>query len=230
MLEWHKSLPYSTQFQDIYFSSDDGLAETDYVFLQSNDLINRWKNLTNQNFNIIETGFGTGLNFLCVCEKWLSIAPKNATLHFISVEKYPLSLPDITKALHAWPTLTLFSQTFLAQYANAITNNHAVNLFDNRVKLSLLIGDASECLSQISTPADAWFLDGFAPAKNPDMWSETLFMQMARLSIDTTTFATFTSAGVVKRGLTQAGFSVRKKSGFGKKREMLFGTFLGKLA
>lgn len=227
MIEWREGQPYSTQFQDVYFSSDDGLAETDYVFLQGNDLINRWQNLSNNHFTIIETGFGTGLNFLCACEKWLSIAPNNANLHFISVEKYPLSLQEITKALQAWPTLSQFSQALLAQYSNALSKNQTITLLDKRIKLSLHLGDASACLSKITIQADAWFLDGFAPAKNPDMWTEALFSQMARLSNQSTTFATFTSAGVVKRGLKQAGFSVHKKSGFGKKREMLLGTFIG---
>jgi len=225
MIEWRAGNPYSTQFQDVYFSSDDGLAETDYVFLQGNGLIDRWQNLSTKHFTIIETGFGAGLNFLCVCEKWLSFAPENATLHFISVEKHPLSLQDITTALQAWPTLTRFSQDFLAQYADAVTKNQSIYLFDSRIQLSLMIGDASECLNTLPTVADAWFLDGFSPAKNPDMWNEALFKHMARLSKKHTTFATFTSAGAVKRGLMAVGFDVSKKSGFGKKREMLLGSF-----
>ncbi len=227
MIEWRAGQPYSTQFQDVYFSSDDGLAETDYVFLQGNDLINRWKNLNAKNFTIIETGFGTGLNFLCVCEKWLSLAPEQATLQFISAEKYPLSLQDMTIALQAWPNLEYFSQALLAQYLQTITKKTSVTLFNGRVTLNLIIGDANTCLSKISSPANAWFLDGFAPSKNPDMWSEALFKQMARLSNNSTTFATFTSAGAVKRGLNTVGFSVNKKTGFGKKREMLSGFFLG---
>ena len=227
MIEWREGQPYSTQFQDVYFSSDDGLAETDYVFLQSNNLSYRWENLATNHFTIIETGFGTGLNFLCACKKWLSVAPQHATLHFISVEKYPLSLPDITKALQAWPTLQIFSQALLVEYSHALSQKEAVPLFDGRIQLKLCVGDASECLSKMSTHADVWFLDGFAPSKNPDMWSEAVFKQMARLSNNATTFATFTSAGMVKRGLSAAGFGVNKKSGFGKKREMLCGQFIG---
>ncbi|WP_047538084.1 tRNA (5-methylaminomethyl-2-thiouridine)(34)-methyltransferase MnmD [Methylotenera versatilis] len=219
--------PYSTIFQDVYYSSDNGLLETDYVFLQGNKLSSRWQQLETQVFTIIETGFGTGLNFLCAAQLWLNHAPKNATLHFISTEKYPLSLQEITSALQLWPALNNFSAQFLAQYSTLINSDKSIRLFDNRVQLTLIIGDATDSLTKTTTPADAWFLDGFSPAKNPDMWQPALFAQMARLSKPNTTFATFTSAGVVKRGLQAAGFHVGKQAGFGKKREMLAGDFIG---
>ena len=219
--------PYSTQFQDVYYSSDNGLLETDYVFLQANQLSSRWQHLQNPTFTIIETGFGTGLNFLCAAKLWLNHASKDATLHFISTEKYPLSLPEITKALHFWQDLSNISAQFLAQYSALSPQNKTISLFNHRVQLTLLIGDATESLVTLDQSADAWFLDGFSPAKNPQMWQPALFTQMARLSNLTTTFATFTSAGVVKRGLQAAGFQVNKQAGFGKKREMLTGYFTG---
>lgn len=219
--------PYSTIFQDVYYSSDNGLLETDYVFLQGNNLAPRWQQLATQTFTIIETGFGTCLNFLCAAQLWLHHAPKDATLHFISTEKYPLSLQEITNALQFWPTLNSLSKQFLAQYTALINSDKSIQLFDNRVQLTILVGDATDSLSKISTPADAWFLDGFSPSKNPDMWQPALFAQMARLSNRNTTFATFTSAGMVKRGLQTAGFHVSKQTGFGKKREMLTGDFIG---
>lgn len=229
-MEWHTNQqgiaqPYSTIFQDVYYSSDNGLLETDYVFLQGNQLIQRWQQLSGTSFTIIETGFGTGLNFLCAAKLWLEYAPKNAKLHFISAEKYPLSLQEMTKALQTWPALNYLSQSFLLEYAKLTHQN--TQLFENRVQLNLLIGDATECLTQITAQADAWFLDGFSPAKNPDMWQPTLFAQMARLSTPSTTFATFTSAGAVRRGLQAAGFYVNKQAGFGQKREMLTGHFIG---
>lgn len=231
-IEWrinHDGLaqPYSSIFQDIYFSSDNGLLETDHVFLQGNKLIPRWKMLATPEFTIIETGFGTGLNFLCAAQLWLNLAPKNAILHFISTERYPLSLQEITRALEIWPVLDDLSAQFLAVYLMLINSNESIQLFDNRVQLTLLIGDATDSLTKITTPADAWFLDGFSPAKNSDMWQPVLFTQMARLSKHDTTFATFTSAGKVKRGLQTAGFNVSKQVGFGKKREMLIGNFTG---
>lgn len=219
--------PYSIIFDDVYYSGDNGLLETDYVFLQGNHLRQRWQALSSNSFTIIETGFGTGLNFLCASQVWLQIAPKNATLHFISTEKYLLNFQEISTALQAWPELNEVSQPFLAQYK--VLSHIPTQLFDNRVQLSLLIGDATASITNLDTTADAWFLDGFSPAKNPDMWQSALFVQMARLSTSDTTFATFTSAGMVKHGLQAAGFRVNKQAGFGKKREMLTGSFTGVL-
>ncbi len=218
--------PYSIIFDDVYYSSDNGLLETDYVFLQGNHLRQRWQALSSSHFTIIETGFGTGLNFLCAAQMWLNHAPKNASLHFISTEKYPLTLQEISAALQAWPALNEVSKPFLAQYKAL---SYTAQLFDNRVQLTLLIGDATAGITNLDTTADAWFLDGFSPAKNPEMWQPALFAQMARLSTSDTTFATFTSAGKVRRGLQEAGFRVNKQAGFGKKREMLTGSFTGVL-
>ena len=222
-----KLQPYSVLFQDVYYSSDNGLLETDYVFLQGNQLSSRWQQLENTTFTIIETGFGTALNFLSAAQLWLRFAPKEAVLHFISTEKYPLKPQEMAKALQAWPELTKLSAQFLEQYqqSDQTEAQETFALFDNRVKLTLLYGDATASLATTEFVADAWFLDGFSPAKNPDMWQTALFTEMARLSKTGTTFATFTSAGVVKRGLQATGFTVHKRSGFGKKREMLIGVF-----
>lgn len=226
-IEWRDGQPYASEFQDVYFSTDNGLLETDHVFLQGNHLAERWLDSDLPTFNIAETGFGTGLNFLCAVNIWLITNPKNAKLHYMSAEKYPLSLQDISTALNLWPQLKTVSEPLLAQYENLINGSNTISLYDNRVQLSLLIGDATACFSKVTCQVDAWFLDGFAPAKNPDMWQIELFQQMARLSNQSTTFATFTSAGDVRRGLMNAGFNVRKRIGFGKKREMLIGNFVG---
>ena len=226
-IEWRNGQPFSREFQDVYFSTDNGLQETEYVFLQGNKLVNRWTNSYIQSFNIAETGFGTGLNFFCAANIWLSTAQKNAKLQYISVEKHPLSLEDMNTALSFWPQLKSLTEPFLTKYNNLLSDSTSISLFDNRVQLSLLIGDATECFSKINEKADAWFLDGFAPSKNPDMWQTKLFEQISRLSKKNTTFATFTSAGNVRRGLINAGFRVSKRSGFGKKREMLLGHFEG---
>ncbi len=232
VIEWRDGQPYASAFQDVYFSTDNGLLETDYVFLQGNELLNRWQSLNANTFTIAETGFGTGLNFLCAAKLWLETAPKEARLHFISVEKYPLSLVEITAALRLWPTLNALSEPFLAQYERLLNGATSILLFDNRIQLSLLIADATEAyqsnyVEHTNLIVDAWFLDGFAPAKNPDMWQAALFKNMALLSNTSTTFATFTSAGAVRRALMNAGFVVIKQSGFGKKREMLQGHFVG---
>ena len=225
-VEWKQGQPFASAFQDVYFSSDNGVLETEHVFLQGNDLSNRWQQLTTNTFTITETGFGSGLNFLCAAKLWLETAPKQAVLHFISVEKYPLTLQDITTALKLWPKLSALSLPLLNQYTT-LMNAKTISFYDNRVQLSLLIGDATEQLRHLHNKTDAWFLDGFSPAKNPNMWQPALFEQMARLSHANTTFATFTSAGMVRRGLISAGFKVIKRSGFGKKREMITGHFAG---
>jgi tRNA 5-methylaminomethyl-2-thiouridine biosynthesis bifunctional protein len=224
-IEWRDNQPYASEFQDVYFSTDNGLLETEYVFIQGNDLAMRWLNPNIQTFIIAETGFGTGLNFLCAVDTWLAGAPKHATLNFISAEKYPLSLQDLTTALNFWPQLKTVSEPLLAQYESLVNGTETLFLYNNRVQLSLLIGDATIRFSQVDCKFDAWFLDGFSPAKNPDMWQTELFKQITRLSKSSTTFATFTSAGDVRRGLMNAGFKVSKRAGFGKKREMLTGIF-----
>jgi tRNA 5-methylaminomethyl-2-thiouridine biosynthesis bifunctional protein len=231
-LDWRDGQPYSTRFDDVYFSTNpnnpqQGIAETEYVFLQHNHLSQRWQQLTTTSFSIAETGFGTGLNFLCACKLWLQSAPADARLHFISTEKYPLTLVQMQKAHAIWHDLTEVSQALLSQY-NALTDGvHRFSLFSGRICLTLHIGDIQTVLPQVQTPIDAWFLDGFSPAKNPEMWHADVFAHMARLSHTTTTFATFTSAGLVRRGLLAHGFSVNKAEGFGRKREMLYGQFAG---
>ncbi len=228
-IEWRSNesgalQPYSSAFDDVYFSSDDGLKETNHVFLQGNHLAVRWQSALQ--FTIIETGFGTGLNCLCAAQLWLQHAPANAKLHFISVEKHPLNQQDLIKALALFPNLQTLTTELIAQYA-LLLSRKTIGLCKNRIQITLLIGDASECLNGLQHKADAWFLDGFSPAKNPSMWSKSLFAQMAKLSQAQTTLATFTSAGAVRRGLQAAGFAMRKRTGFGKKREMLCGVFTG---
>ncbi len=225
-IEWRDGLPYSKAFSDIYFSSENGLLETEHVFIQGNNLSSRWQAWSGNTFTIIETGFGTGLNFLCACKHWLEYAPADAQLHFISVEKYPLTPQDMQQALTHWQTLHSIADALIADY-ETLLNTGNIALFGGCVQLQVLFSDAAACLGNLKNQADAWFLDGFAPSKNPDMWQPALFAQMARLSHRHTTFATFTSAGMVRRGLAAAGFTVTKKPGYGKKREMISGYFSG---
>jgi tRNA 5-methylaminomethyl-2-thiouridine biosynthesis bifunctional protein len=224
-LGWQDGQPYSARYQDVYFSRDSGLEETRHVFLANNGLRERWQALEQAHFTICETGFGTGLNFLCAWQLWEEIAPNDAALHFVSTEKYPLSHEELQQTLVLWPQLTRFSDLLLAQYKLLAPGWHKLVFDHGRVTLTLLIGDARDTLPQLRAHIDAWFLDGFAPAKNPEMWQQELFDSMARLSHSGTTLATFTSAGDVRRGLQAAGFEVRKVPGFGSKREMLAGKF-----
>jgi tRNA 5-methylaminomethyl-2-thiouridine biosynthesis bifunctional protein len=224
-LEWQDNQPYSSEYDDVYFSSDSGLDETHYVFLAHNQLATRWQHLAQDHFTICETGFGTGLNFLCAWQLWLETAPSSARLHFISTEKYPLHIDDLQKALKLWPSLSTLSDALIGQYPLVSKAWHRLIFDSGRVTLTLLIGDVKDTLPKLKSPVDAWFLDGFSPAKNPDMWQASLFEEMAKHSHLDSTFATFTSAGDIRRGLQSAGFQVSKAPGFGKKREMLFGQY-----
>lgn len=217
--------PRSQQFDDVYFSAEDGLAETGHVFVEGNGLPGRWQG--RDRFTIAETGFGTGLNFLAAWKLFDETAVPGAFLDFISVEKYPLSAAEIRKGLAHWaPQLGHYLERFLDQYPLRTAGFHRM-VFDGRVALTLIFDDANDALPQIRAQVDAWFLDGFTPAKNPLMWTQAVFNEMARLSVPGATFATFTAAGDVKRGLREAGFTVNKQKGFGRKRDMLAGFMPG---
>lgn len=226
-LEWtDDGQPLSRQFDDVYFSRESGLEETRYVFLQHNRLAERWAALPEDgHFTIGETGFGTGLNFLCAWQLWEQLAPAQAHLHFISCEKYPLSADDLARALALWPELAVFSQQLIPHYRLLSPGWQQISLANGRITLTLLIGDVLDTLPLLDAGqgVDAWFLDGFAPAKNPDMWQPELYRQLALKAAPGCTLATFTSAGDVRRGLQAAGFAMRKTPGFGRKRDMLCG-------
>ncbi|MCP9759783.1 bifunctional tRNA (5-methylaminomethyl-2-thiouridine)(34)-methyltransferase MnmD/FAD-dependent 5-carboxymethylaminomethyl-2-thiouridine(34) oxidoreductase MnmC [Aquitalea sp. S1-19] len=226
-LAWQDGQPSSLDYGDVYFSRDSGLHETRHVFLAGNRLAERFAALPQQaHFTVGETGFGTGLNFLCAWQLFKACAPAGARLDFVSTEKHPLSHADLSRALQAWPELASEAAALLALYHGMETGHQRLLLDGGRVSLSLLIGDALDTLPELETRVDAWFLDGFSPSKNPDMWQLPLFEQLARLSAPDATLATFTCAGFVRRGLSAAGFAVKKVPGFGSKREMTVGTRL----
>lgn len=215
-------------FDDIYFSAEDGLAETRHVFLEGNNLPEAWKNRAD--FTICETGFGTGLNFLAAWMLFEKSSRPGQRLHYISFEKHPLAWDDISRMLTRWkPEFGGRMDRLRELYPLRVPGFHRLMLAEN-VFLTLVFDDVNDAMPGLVAPGgvDAWFLDGFAPAKNPDMWSEKLFAEMARLSRSGATFATFTVAGAVRRGLETAGFAVEKKKGFGRKKEMLGGSFSGK--
>ncbi len=224
-LDWptNEAGPLSTRFGDVYFSRHDGRAETEHVFLAGNDLPRRFADWqAGRPFVIGETGFGTGLNMLCAWACFDAHAPSDARLHLVSTERYPLSRDDLARALAAWPDLAGRAERLIRQWPEPVEGVHRLWL-DERVTLDLHFGDAAERLALLEGRVDAWFLDGFAPSKNPGMWRPELFAAMAARSRPGATFATFTCAGVVKRGLIDAGFAWRKVPGIGRKREMLAG-------
>lgn len=228
-IDWDdQGLPRSRVFDDVYFSDLSGLDETRYVFLEQNALGERFAALPAGGRLVIgETGFGTGLNFLCAWQLFEQHAAAGARLHFVSVEKYPLSLADLQRALALWPELKPLADQLLAQYRAIHQGFQRLVLDNGRVTLTLLIGDALALLPQLDAQIDAWFLDGFAPAKNPDMWTAELFAELARLAAPGSTISTFTSTGWVRRLLNAAGFKMKRTPGIGHKWEILRGTFLG---
>jgi tRNA 5-methylaminomethyl-2-thiouridine biosynthesis bifunctional protein len=236
-IEWSENqTPYSTQFDDFYYSTDSGLAEADYIFLQHNLIAERLSAMASTAqksarlgaFCIAETGFGTGLNFLTTLLSWQKMADAQSVqnLHFISFEKYPLSVEDLRQAHAAFPELSELSVQLIGNYPLHLPGWHDVWFFDGQVRLTLWFGDVLKGLSEFNLKVDAWYLDGFTPSRNPDMWQPELYKQMARLSHLETTFATFTAAGHVRRGLEEAGFEVKKDVGYGQKRELCFGKLM----
>ena len=252
-------VPVSGEFGDVYFSHADGLAESRHVFLAHNQLPERLANLDNkQCFTVAELGFGTGLNFLATWQLWRQLRAQqphltSARLHFITTEKYPIPLTDLTQILILWaqraPELAEIVEQLLASYPPLIAGCHRLNFIDDNVTLDIWLGDAGDSLaslgaldtsnifdtsdifdndSAIKRPyVDAWFLDGFAPSCNETLWAESIFTQMQRLSRTGTTAATYSSAGIVKHGLQVHGFSIKKVKGFGRKREMLTAVIAG---
>lgn len=236
-LAWDEhGVPHSVEFGDVYFSRAGGVQETEYVFLRQNDLEARWRQLdpaTSGSFTLAETGFGTGLNFLCAARLWLAVAPVSWRLNFVSVEQFPLDHTQLNRALASWTEFGELATALCDAYPPRLPGFHSRSMMRGRIRLQLLFGDANERLPELldsSAPelpsgfaVDAWFLDGFAPARNPGLWSDTVFDIVGRLSRAGTTFATFTAAGAVRRGLEKAGFRVVKVPGHGSKREMLRG-------
>ena len=233
-LDWNdQGTPVSREFDDVYFSNQNGLEETQYVFLGGNNLPARFATHSRALFVAAETGFGTGLNFLTLWHAFdrFHQAQPQATLqrlHFISMEKFPLTQQDLAAAHRRWPALAPYAEQLRQQWPLALPGCHRLLLDGGRVTLDLWFGDINTLIhhfdDSLQRSVDAWFLDGFAPAKNPEMWTPALFAAMARLARADGSFATFTAAGFVRRGLEQAGFAVTRRKGFGHKREMLCGT------
>lgn len=222
--------PISDTFDDVYFSNQDGLSETQYVFIEGNDLWNRWQQFTNTHFVIAETGFGTGLNFFATTmlfRKFRAEYPNSPLkrLFFISFEKHPIPLENLIQAHQIYPEFIQLSAILQLSWQDPIQGCSRVH-FDETT-LDLWFGDIQEQLPQLGDymqhRIDAWFLDGFAPQKNPDMWNERVYAWMYRYSKINGTFATFTAASAVRKGLELAGFCVEKRKGFGHKRECLSG-------
>lgn len=223
-LDWSRpGTPAATDFGDIYFSVDGGLAETETVFLKACGLPQGWQ--SRRRFVIGELGFGSGLNFLAAWRLWDKTKPPNGRLHFVSIEKFPFDAAQLKQALSAWPELGDYSAQLISQWPGRVKGFHRLHFGD--VTLTLIHDDIHAALEELDAKINAWFLDGFSPAKNPDMWSPAIMQKIGSLSAPGARIGTFTVAGHVRQGLTDAGFIVERKDGFGRKRHRLEGYFPG---
>lgn len=226
-IQWQVEGPRAPDFGDRYFHPEDGAGESRYVFLAQNQLPERFSALkAYDTFSIVETGFGTGLNCLEVIALFKKAAPAQARLQIISCDKHPLLKKDLRQASTQWPHLAQAYTELIAHYPPLIRGTHCIRWSDPRIQLQLWWTDINTMLTELVAPVDAWFLDGFAPSRNPEMWSEHLFNHMQRLAKpQQTSFATFTAASAVRRGLAAVGFDVTRAKGYGHKRHMLQGYF-----
>lgn len=224
-LAWSEGTLLSESFGDFYCSLADGIAESRYVFIDGNKLSERCNEKLMSDLTIAETGFGTGSNLLCTLDTLNQLpTPHLHGAHFISTELHPLTYIDLKKVLTQQPQFQHYAKQLLEQYPPYIQGMHRFIFDKGRFYLTLCIGDAATSLQRIDSAIDAWYLDGFSPAKNPAMWSQELFFHVARLTKNNGTLATYAAASFVRKGLAEEGFDIKKRPGFGKKRDMLSGT------
>ena len=215
--------PWSETFEDVYHSSSGGLAQARAVFLAGNDLPIRWRD--REHFTIIETGFGLGLNFLATWAAWDADPRRCERLHFVSAELHPFTREDLIRAHASRPEIASLVTQLMAQWPVLTPGFHRLHLANGRIVLTLLFGDARQLLPQLKAQADAFYLDGFSPATNPEMWSEDLIHELPRLAAPGATLATWSVRGALRRALATVGFDCVKRPGFAAKREMLVGRF-----
>ena len=221
-LNWQDGdLPVSALYDDTFYSRHNGRAETEYVFLGGNGLPERWNGV--EHFHIGELGFGTGLNLLETWHHWCAHRQPGQHLMFTSFEAHPLTVDAAARALSAWPQLADQTERLLDIWPTLFENRSPQPL-DAQTSIQIIKGDALAGVTHWQGRAHAWFLDGFSPAKNPDMWSDELMTAVSHHTHARGTFATYTAAGWVRRNLEAAGFTVEKRQGYGTKRDMLAGT------
>jgi len=216
--------PYSPRYDDVYHSTEGGLAQAGHVFLGGNGLPQGWAG--REQFVIVETGFGQGLNFLATWQAWRNDPQRCARLHFVSIEKHPFTREGLAQLHAGLGELLPFANALQAAWPAALPGLHRLSFDGGAVILTLALGDIEHLLPKLVAGADAFYLDGFSPSRNADMWSPTVFRGLARLARPGATLATYTAAGFVRRGLQAVGFEVSKAPGFGGKRDMTVAHFL----
>ena len=219
VLDWADGdVPVSQKFDDPFFSKSDGRAETRHVFLDGNGLPDAWSKF--DLFQIGELGFGTGLNFLETLSLWRRTRTLGQKLHFNSVEAFPLQSGEIKRALGNWNDLSADVHSLLQVWKNA---REETVWIDEQTSLRVFEMDVVQALAQFPQNINAWFFDGFSPAKNPEMWTEHVMQLVADHTLVDGTFSSYSSAGWVRRNIEAAGFSVERVAGFGRKRHMIIG-------
>lgn len=213
-------MPFSETFGDHYYSRQDGQAECRHVFMAGNRLPERWSE--SANFTVGELGFGTGLNFLETWQVWRARRGAGQLLHFVSFEAYPMEEAAIRRALSPWSDLSSLAERLLERWSSLSGAPQGWDL-DDQTRLTIIVGDALDGVANWNGKANAWYLDGFAPSRNPGMWSSDLMHAVAGKTADGGTFASYTAAGWVRRNLEAAGFTVEKRPGHVGKREMICG-------
>ncbi|GHU19766.1 hypothetical protein FACS189475_07560 [Betaproteobacteria bacterium] len=216
--------PLSEIYGDVYHSAAGGHAQARHVFLAGNGLPARWQE--RDSFTLLETGFGLGLNFLATWLVWRNDPRRCRILRFISLEKHPFAAGDLAMAHAVWPEFADLSGLLCARWPMLVAGEHRIELDDGNVEFRLVLGDAVKTLPLLNDAVDAFYLDGFSPAKNPELWSPLICQNLARLARPEATLATWSVAGGVRRALSDAGFIVEKRPGFAEKRQMLTGRFL----
>ncbi|AJY44758.1 tRNA (5-methylaminomethyl-2-thiouridine)(34)-methyltransferase MnmD [Martelella endophytica] len=212
--------PYSETFGDHFFSETDGRAECGHVFVGANRLAERWQD--GGTFRIGELGFGTGLNFCETFRQWKELRTSGGRLEFFSFELFPMTAAEIARALRHWPEIARESDLLAAHWPDAPSGTISLEL-DEQTQLTVICGDALASLAALPLAFNAWYLDGFAPSRNPEMWSAPLMQAVFDHTVPGGTFGTYAAAGFVRRNLQTAGFVVERRPGFAGKREMLAG-------
>ena len=211
---------YSNLYKDIYFDKKHGIKETQHNFIKANNLASRFKK--SDKFIISELGFGTGLSFLMTLKLWKETKKPNAKLIYISFESAPLTKIELNNVYKKVSGVKILFNQLIKKLPILYQSTHRIFFDSENVEL-ILIYDDFNSLKNFKFKADAWFLDGFAPKKNKSAWNSKLFEQIYLSTKFQGTFSTFTSAGHVRRGLSNSGFSVSKVVGFGNKKESLIG-------
>ena len=215
--------PFSERYGDVYHSAGGGPAQARHVFIAGNGLPTRWQGRAH--FVILETGFGLGVNFLATWQAWQQDALACTTLHFVSLEKHPLTAADLARAHATLPEFAELSGALREGWPTLAHGAQRIELAGGRLILTLVVGDALETLPDLDVQADAFYLDGFSPARNPELWSPEFCHLLAQRAAEDATLATWSVAGGVRRALQDAGFALSRQTGFAGKRQMLTGHF-----